>query len=153
MAIAMGYEIEVEHSFDAAHRVVGHEGGKGKCARLHGHTYGVVVTVAGERLDDTGFLVDFAVVKGLIDEWDHRTILWDQDPLRVSDIVARMGTRELLDAHVGIVRVPFNPTAENMAQHLALAIVALPGVAYAAVVLSETPKTRAIASARVEDLT
>lgn len=150
----MSYEIEVRHTFDAAHRVVGHEGGKGKCARLHGHTYGVVVSLAGERLDDIGFLVDFALVKGLIDEWDHRTILWVNDPFEIAGEEGRnYDLYKFTDEVSGVVRVPFNPTAENMADYLARAFLSLPGVEYAAVDLSETAKTHARAVARIGDLT
>jgi 6-pyruvoyltetrahydropterin/6-carboxytetrahydropterin synthase len=45
----------------------------------------------------------------LEDVWDHRFLLWDEDPLRsqLRDIVPE-----------DIVTVPFNPTAENMAKYL-----------------------------------
>lgn len=159
----MSYLIEVQHTFDAGHRVLGHQGGLGKCARLHGHTYGVVVTVEGVKLDDTGFVVDFGVVKRIIDRWDHRTLLWDKDPLRVQQTdeidVTSFGSQSGAETvqgepydHDGVVRVPFNPTAEHMAEALAREIVQLPGVKYAQVVLSETPNTRAHFSLNEEEL-
>jgi 6-pyruvoyltetrahydropterin/6-carboxytetrahydropterin synthase len=100
------------HDFSAGHRVVGHEG---KCAHLHGHNYRVHFTVAPlDKLDQVGRVLDFSVIKTelcmfLEDVWDHKMMLWDQDP----DI-------ELLRAidPNGIAVVPFNPTAENMAIHL-----------------------------------
>lgn len=100
------------HDFSCGHRVVGHES---KCAHLHGHNYRVhftVYPVAG--LDTVGRVLDFSVIKEklctwLEREWDHRMVLWDQDPMAF--------TLRALDPH-GVVTVPFNPTAENMAEYL-----------------------------------
>lgn len=136
------YVIELVHSFDAAHRVVGHDGGRGKCARLHGHTYTATVECGRESLNETGFVVDFAVIKALIDEWDHRTVLWEDDPLFVvddDDIDEYMIGPE----HAGVVRVPFNPTSENMSRHLAEALMTAGSLAWCTVTLSETPKSSA----------
>lgn len=136
------HEIEVRHSFDAGHRVVGHEDGKGKCARLHGHTYSVVVTLRGPHLDETGFVLDFGAVKKAIDEWDHRLLLWDHDPvLIVFDSSVSMPEHDAMI--LGVVRLPFNPTAEHMAEHLAHRFRSFTGVERCRVELSETPKTTA----------
>ena len=98
--------------FDAAHRVVGHEG---KCKNLHGHRYALEATFAARTLDDIGRVVDFAVIKELLgkwidDNWDHTTILFDKDkPLgkAISNITGQK-----------IFYLPANPTAENMADHI-----------------------------------
>lgn len=132
------YDIEVIHTIDAAHRVVGHEGGKGKCARLHGHRYEFTVALSSGKLDDIGFIVDFGSVKGALDEWDHRTVLWDEDKMEV--ILPWPGGAEPREG-TGVVRVPFNPTAENMARHFATRFATLPGVELATVEVRETPKT------------
>ncbi len=54
-----------EFTFDAAHRLdhlpEGH-----KCARVHGHTYRLVVQVAGEVDPVVGWVVDFAELKRLV---------------------------------------------------------------------------------------
>jgi len=69
------FELSVELDFAAAHQIPGHPG---KCARMHGHNYRVVVQVAGEELDELGMLVDFAdlrtVCQQVIGELDHRTL-------------------------------------------------------------------------------
>lgn len=63
-------------TFSAAHfiTIAGHQ-----CERLHGHNYRIGVSVSGEVDRDTGFVVDFAVikraVKPLIDALDHRVLL------------------------------------------------------------------------------
>jgi 6-pyruvoyltetrahydropterin/6-carboxytetrahydropterin synthase len=136
------YTIELTHTIDAAHRVVGHEGGRGKCARLHGHTYAFVVKITAYQLTEEGFVMDFKLIKDALNAWDHRTILWDQDPLSV--------TEEDRD-HGGVVRVPFNPTSENMARAIAedLAAVLPPG-SRVAISVSETPKSKAFFTALTE---
>ncbi|HVV81528.1 MAG TPA: 6-carboxytetrahydropterin synthase QueD [Kofleriaceae bacterium] len=66
-----------EYHFEAAHflpRVVpGH-----KCARMHGHSYRVVVTVEGEVDPHHGWVMDFGDLDGhvvpLIDSLDHRLL-------------------------------------------------------------------------------
>jgi 6-pyruvoyltetrahydropterin/6-carboxytetrahydropterin synthase len=99
------------HDFSAGHRVAGHES---KCAHLHGHNYRVYFKVASPELDSVGRILDFSVIKErlclwLEDNWDHKFLLWEHDPLH-SDL------KQLVPND--IVTVPFNPTAENMAQYL-----------------------------------
>jgi len=66
------YRLRIESEFDAAHKLVGY---KGKCSRLHGHTWKVEVFVVGEKLDDIGILVDFNTLKEklgeITDKLDH----------------------------------------------------------------------------------
>lgn len=66
------YRLRIERQFDAAHRLVGY---KGKCSKLHGHTWKVEVFVIGKELDKTGILVDFGVIKNklgeITDKLDH----------------------------------------------------------------------------------
>ncbi len=54
------YELTVKGHFDAAHALRGYAG---ECRELHGHTWDVEVTVAGEDLDDVGILYDFKMLK------------------------------------------------------------------------------------------
>jgi len=98
------------HDISCGHRVVGHEG---KCRFLHGHNYRIHFHCSANNLDSVGRVVDFSVIKSqlcqwLEDNWDHRMLIWDQDPLR--DDLARIDQ--------SIVLVAFNPTAENMAEYL-----------------------------------
>lgn len=98
------------HDFSAGHRVWKHEG---KCSNLHGHGYRIHFTCGAPSLDTVGRVIDFGVIKTklcdwLEDNWDHRFLVYSKDPLAVS--------LKMLDT--AVVAVPFNPTAENMAQYL-----------------------------------
>jgi 6-pyruvoyltetrahydropterin/6-carboxytetrahydropterin synthase len=74
----MHVELTKEFRFEAAHRLPmvppDH-----KCHRLHGHSYRIEVTVAGEVDDATGWLVDYADITEVVGpvlrgELDHRTL-------------------------------------------------------------------------------
>ncbi len=54
------FEVAVDQTFAAGHALRNY---KGKCENVHGHNFRVQVTIEGERLDDTGLLVDFIDVK------------------------------------------------------------------------------------------
>lgn len=129
-------EISLEMTFDAGHRIVGH---KGKCARLHGHTYKVHIMAAGE-IKEPGFVVDFGDLKDLVNEWDHRMLLWEKDLVffREHDL-----ENALAEDEAGVVRLPFNPTAENMARYLAGEIWMRFGLAGVMIELWETEKSMA----------
>ena len=107
------YQVDRYHDISCGHRVYGHES---KCAHLHGHNYRVTFTVEpdGKQLDIIGRVLDFSVIKArlcmwLENQWDHKMLIWENDPIGL----------ELCDIDPdGIVLVSFNPTAENMAQHL-----------------------------------
>ena len=67
------FEVSVEQTFAAGHALRNY---KGKCENVHGHNFRVQVIIEGERLDDSGLLVDFIDVKnlmrGVIDRLDHQ---------------------------------------------------------------------------------
>lgn len=64
----MTLTITKRFTFEAAHQLPWHDG---KCARLHGHSYVLEVSVAGEvkpddGKPDAGMVVDFAAVSGVM---------------------------------------------------------------------------------------
>ncbi|WP_255198537.1 6-pyruvoyl trahydropterin synthase family protein [Halorarius litoreus] len=61
----------------SGHRILHHDG---KCSQPHGHNYEISVSVTGE-LTEEGWIVDKGDVTGVIDEWDHRFLVEDGDPL------------------------------------------------------------------------
>lgn len=66
------YELKIEDSFAAAHRLRGY---RGQCEDLHGHNWKVEVVVRADRLDDIGLAMDFhelkAETKRVLDLLDH----------------------------------------------------------------------------------
>lgn len=103
--------IERYHDISMGHRVVGHEN---KCRHLHGHNYRIHFTCSADKLDAVGRVIDFSVVKDLLcawleEMWDHKMMLWQEDPL-LSEI-QRVAPND-------VVVVPFNPTAEQIAEYL-----------------------------------
>ena len=65
----------VKDSFAAAHRL---EKYHGKCENLHGHNFKVEAFFEGQQLNEEGMLVDFATLKGYVQqaiaELDHKYI-------------------------------------------------------------------------------
>ena len=97
-----------EFKFSMGHALWGYEG---KCHQLHGHNYTCLVTVSApaEGLTDQGFVMDFDDIKDRVakvvdEQWDHKTLL-NQDDDRFDGLTSEQG----------VLRVPWNPTAENMA--------------------------------------
>jgi 6-pyruvoyltetrahydropterin/6-carboxytetrahydropterin synthase len=129
------------HDFSAGHRVCGHEN---VCAHLHGHNYRVFFTCTGQ-LDNVGRIIDFSVIKSTLcqwleDNWDHRMILWEDDPW--------LEALQLIDSDV--TTLPMVPTAENMAHYLLdhvgpIALKDHPTVKLIAVRVEETRKCSATA--------
>jgi 6-pyruvoyltetrahydropterin/6-carboxytetrahydropterin synthase len=97
--------------FEAAHALVGYHG---KCRHIHGHSYILFVTVQGAPETNPakptcGMVMDFTELKKivheqLIDRLDHALLLRHDAPLAA----------ELSAAYEKIVRVPYQPTCENM---------------------------------------
>jgi 6-pyruvoyltetrahydropterin/6-carboxytetrahydropterin synthase len=89
------YEILVQESFSAAHRL--REYG-GKCEELHGHNWRVEVIVGSGQLDAAGLALDFRILK------DHtRRILSQLDHAFLNDLPQFAQD---------------NPSSENIARHI-----------------------------------
>lgn len=81
-------KVTKQFTFDAAHSLTDY---KGKCARLHGHTYKLEVTYEGKPTD--GIVRDFSDIKSIIEE----RILSRLDHTNLNEVL------------------PFRTTAENIA--------------------------------------
>lgn len=129
----MKWTAEVEVSFCYGHRLLDYEG---PCARVHGHNAKVRVGVSTDRLDRTGFVIDFrslkTVLKVFVDErWDHRTLLKNE--------VLNDDAAIAIDA----VSIPYNPTAENMAADVfGMMLSQFPDVTIEYVDFFETPTSK-----------
>ncbi len=130
------------HDISCGHRVVGHEG---KCVHPHGHNYRFHFYCEADALDVLGRVVDFSVIKETLcmwleQAWDHKMLLWEKDPT-YDAMVALYGE--------GITRMPFNPTAEALANcmlsSIGPALLQDKGVWLIKVVCDETRKCSAIA--------
>ena len=96
-------------SFEMAHALDGYQG---KCAHLHGHSYHLEVTVEALNLGPDGMGVDFHSLKQLVqeavvDRFDHALVL-SADSTLLPDIALE-----------NLVRLPVNPTTENLLLHFA----------------------------------
>ena len=85
----MSWILKVKDRFQAAHFLKEY---KGKCEKIHGHTFQVEVEIEITKLDKTGIGIDFTKIKKKLSE-----ILPDHTLLN-----------EVYD---------FNPSAENLARH------------------------------------
>ena len=88
------FEVAVEQVFASAHALRNY---KGRCENVHGHNWKVRVVIAGERLDQTGLLVDFIDVKNLMGEIIERIDHQFLNEIPPFDVV--------------------NPSAENIAEY------------------------------------
>lgn len=69
------FELNKDMQMSAAHFIPREDAGA--CSRVHGHTYTINITIAGDELNESGFLVNFSTIKKLIHgEYDH-TLLND----------------------------------------------------------------------------
>ena len=106
-----------DFSFEAAHRLPNVPEGH-KCARLHGHSFLVRVTVEGVVGEVTGWVMDFAELTRafapLHDRLDHR-YLNEIDGLEnpTSEILARWIWRELTAALPGLAAVEVRETCTS----------------------------------------
>jgi 6-pyruvoyltetrahydropterin/6-carboxytetrahydropterin synthase len=69
------YIISVEKHFDAAHFLRGYEG---KCEKLHGHRYRVVMRLVCSKLNQAGLAYDFTDLKRQLakvtERYDHQCL-------------------------------------------------------------------------------
>ncbi len=69
------YILTVEDTFSSAHQLRGY---RGKCENIHGHNWKVVLSVKGVKIDKTGLLVDFNILKEILKQvtgvLDHRSL-------------------------------------------------------------------------------
>ena len=73
-------EIFKEFTFEAAHRLLNVPAEHG-CARLHGNSYAVRISVAGDVGNDTGWVMDFSDVSAAF-----KPLLKRPDPYYLNEI-------------------------------------------------------------------
>jgi len=107
-----------EFTFEMAHALLGYDG---SCKYVHGHSYGLSVTVIGKPIEDEsnpklGMVLDFGdlknIVKGtVVDEFDHALVLNSKTPKESFD-----KSKELFDK---LIFVNYQPTSENLVNDFA----------------------------------
>jgi 6-pyruvoyltetrahydropterin/6-carboxytetrahydropterin synthase len=102
------FQVTKEIHFSYGHRLRDYEK---KCKHLHGHNGRVEITLAAEKLDYRGMVIDFVDVKEIVQNWimselDHKLLLRADDPL----------VAVLRDANEVFYTMTENPTAENIAK-------------------------------------
>lgn len=102
------FEVTKEIGFCYGHRLRDYAK---KCKHLHGHNGRVEITLAAEKLDYRGMVIDFEDIKNVVQSWimselDHKLLLRHDDPL----IPVLRDNNELF------YEMADNPTAENIAK-------------------------------------
>ncbi|MEO1012648.1 MAG: 6-carboxytetrahydropterin synthase [Bacteroidota bacterium] len=131
--------ITKEFTFETAHALYGYDG---KCKNIHGHSYGLSVTVIGQPIDDTshvkfGMVIDFGDLKKIVQEevvdpFDHATIFNKNTPhIELGQELERLGHKVIL--------VNYQPTSENMA------------IDFAAKIKARLPKNIALHSVKLRE--
>jgi 6-pyruvoyltetrahydropterin/6-carboxytetrahydropterin synthase len=105
--------------FEMAHALLDYDG---PCKNIHGHSYQLNVTVKGmvktnTSDSDEGMVVDFGIIKKIVKElvvdvFDHSLVLNERAKIDVSNF-------EFMNK---LIRVPYQPTCENMLVHFAKTI-------------------------------
>jgi len=128
-----------KHEIHCGHRVYQHSG---KCQNIHGHSYIIHFYCQADKLDELGMVVDFGIIKSTLCQWlednyDHRLLLWEQDPIAMQ--IKQIDNTTTL--------VPYNPTAENIALYLmnilAPELLGHSNIRVTKVIVEETSKCRA----------
>ncbi len=132
-------KIRTRAFFEAAHRLVDFEG---KCKRIHGHNWVVDIDIDTQKdLDKTGFVVDFGVIKNIVDRFDHLLILKDCEENRK---IAKSLPPDW------IIWTSFNPTCEEFAKHIKLEIVKETGLNYEDVIIEVFESYKPISTSSAE---
>lgn len=134
--------ISKQIKFDCAHMLSDYQG---KCANLHGHTYHGTVTLVGAVKPETGMLLDYNVIKNVVDEFDHAIIFSEAKQRNVAEteLFHWAETHEMRKVDL----LNGKSTAENIAQDLAARFLAYTNIERVRIDLSETDGSTACAEA------
>jgi len=102
-----------EFTFEMAHALLGYDG---SCRFVHGHSYGLSVTVVGNPVEainnpKLGMVIDFGDLKKIVketvvDAFDHALVLNSQTP--------HGHFKESKDLFDKLILVDYQPTSENL---------------------------------------
>ena len=102
-----------EFTFEMAHALLGYDGA---CKYIHGHSYGLSVTVIGNPVKDTenpklGMVIDFGDLKKIVkdtvvDQFDHALVVNSKSPWKNLEDSDEMFNK--------VIFVDYQPTSENL---------------------------------------
>ena len=114
-------KITKQFSFEMAHALRNYDG---LCRNIHGHSYKMDITLAGQPLHDenspkNGMVMDFGDLKRLVNEevislLDHALVLNSKTDAQLIEV--------LKQNYEKIVTVDFQPTTENLLEFIAAKI-------------------------------
>ena len=90
-----------EVQIDTSHRLLHYHG---KCANLHGHRWKIEVWMEGEPAPDTQIVIDYSLIKKVVEQYDHQIILNKEDPM----------VPRIAEFHP-VITTPGDPTSELIA--------------------------------------
>lgn len=97
----MKTSIYKEVQIDTSHRLLHYQG---KCANLHGHRWKVEIWMEGEPDPATQIVIDYSMIKKIVDKYDHQIILNREDPM----------VPRIQEFHP-VITTPGDPTSELIA--------------------------------------
>ena len=107
-----------EFTFEMAHALLGYDG---SCKYVHGHSYGLSVTVIGKPIENDGdpklgMVIDFGDLKKIVREtvinkFDHALVINSKTPIE-----HLKNSNEMFDK---VIQVDFQPTSENLVAYYA----------------------------------
>ena len=107
-----------QFGFEMSHALLNYDG---LCRNIHGHSYKLQITVAGEPMQAAGspkdgMVIDFSILKKLIQEQiirhlDHSLMINENAPIDKLNALGQMYERHQV--------VPFQPTSENLVVYIA----------------------------------
>lgn len=97
----MKTSIYKEVQIDTSHRLLHYQG---KCANLHGHRWKIEVWMEGEPDPGTQIVIDYSLIKRVVNRYDHQIILNAEDPM----------VPRIAEFHP-VITTPGDPTSELIA--------------------------------------
>jgi len=110
-------KLQIRHFIDSGHILPDTEFLVSKgCARLHGHTYAVIVDLeASDHMIQGGMLIDFKAIKEVIDKLDHKTLVYKETHQALYNSLLELNFEQ-------VVNFPYIPSSENITRFLAESI-------------------------------
>lgn len=109
-------KISKDIKFDCCHMLSNYEG---KCANLHGHTYHGAVTINAPVDDTTRMVLDYNIIKKVVDEFDHAIIFSHKLRRGVAEEVLYQWATQNEMRYVAMPTWAPKSTAEDMATTIA----------------------------------